>query len=52
MYARENDDNYGRPLISLMKPAFFWLEFRGPDWNVIAELGGGPRHFFSGYALG
>ena len=25
-----------------MKPAFFWLGFRGPDCNVIAEQGGGP----------
>ena len=29
-------------VISLMKPAFVWLGFRGPDCNVIAEQGGGP----------
>ena len=31
-----------RDVISLMKPAFVWLGFRGPDCNVIAEQGGGP----------
>ena len=29
-------------MMSLMKPAFVWLGFRGPDCNVIAEQGGGP----------
>ena len=29
-------------VISLMKPAFVWLGFRGPDCNVIAEKGAGP----------
>ena len=30
-------------MLRLMKPAFVWLGFRGPDCNVIAEQGGGPR---------
>ena len=33
---------HSRDVISLMKPAFVWLGFRGPDCNVIAEQGGGP----------
>ena len=33
---------HSRDVISLMKPAFVWLGFRGPDCNVIAEKGGGP----------
>ena len=33
---------YGRRVISLIKPAFFWLGFHGRDCNVIAEQGGGP----------
>ena len=33
---------YGRRVISFMKPALFWLEFRGPDCHVIAEQCGGP----------
>ena len=33
---------FARDEISLMKPAFVWLGFRGPDCNVIAEKGGGP----------
>ena len=33
---------FTRHVISLMKSAFFWLVFRGPDCNVIAEQGGGP----------
>ena len=33
---------HSRDVISLMKPAFVWLGFRGPDCNVIAEQGAGP----------
>ena len=33
---------HSRDVISLMKPAFVWLGFRGPDCIVIAEQGGGP----------
>ena len=33
---------HSRDVISLMKPAFVWLGFRGPNCNVIAEKGGGP----------
>ena len=33
---------HSRDVISLMKSAFVWLGFRGPDCNVIAEQGGGP----------
>ena len=33
---------HSRDVISLMKPAFVNLGFRGPDCNVIAEKGGGP----------
>ena len=33
---------HSRDVILLMKPAFVWLGFRGPDCNVIAEQGGGP----------
>ena len=37
---------HSRDVISLMKPAFVWLGFRGPDCNVIAEKAG--RYAFMG----
>ena len=40
-----------RHVISHVKPAFFWLGFRGPDCNVIPKHGGGPdaRPSWAGY---
>ena len=42
MFAVTGCSTFTRHVISLMKPAFFGLGFRGPDCNVIAEQVGGP----------